>query len=97
MSQDRHQAALEQRKALLMAKAGIDRVQVASALLEFGDQFRPKAVLKSAGGRSGLLATAVLGLGIPLLGRTRLARTLKTISIAMTALRMFKNWRTLGN
>jgi hypothetical protein len=94
MSQDR-QAALEQRKALLMAKAGIDRVQVASALLEVGDQFRPKAVLNSSGGRSGMLATAVLGLGIPLLGRTRLARTLKTLSIAMTALRMFKNWRNL--
>ena len=42
-----------------------------------------------------MLATAVLGLGIPLLGRTRLARTLKTLSIAMTALRMFKNWRNL--
>jgi len=42
-----------------------------------------------------LLTTAVLGLGIPLLGRTRLSRILKTVSIAMTALRMFKNWRTL--
>ncbi len=94
MSQD-HQAALVQRKALLMAKAGIDRVQLATAMHDIGDQLRPKAVLQSAGGRSGLLATAVIGLGIPLLGRTRLSRTLKTVSIAMTALRVFKNWRNL--
>ena len=94
MSQD-HQAALDQRKALLLAKAGIDRVQLATALHEIGDQFRPKAVLQSAGGRSGLLASAVLALGIPLLGRTRLSRTLKNVSIAMTALRLLKNWRNL--
>jgi len=94
MSQD-PQAALAQRKALLLAKAGIDRVQLATALHDIGDQFRPKAVLRSAGGRSGLLATALLGVGIPLLGRTRLSRTLKTVSIAMTALRMLKNWRNL--
>jgi hypothetical protein len=94
MSQDR-ETAVEQRKALLMAKAGIDRVQLASALHELGDQFRPKAVLHSAGGRKGLLASAVLALGIPLLGRTRLARTLKTVSIGMTALRVLKNWRNL--
>ncbi len=94
MSEDR-QAALGQRKALLMAKAGIDRVQLATAMHDIGDQLRPKAVLQSAGGRSGLLATAVIGLGIPLLGRTRLSRTLKTVSIAMTALRVLKNWRNL--
>jgi len=96
MSQDR-EAAVEQRKALLMAKAGIDRVQLASALHELGDQFRPNAVLQSAGGRSGLLASAVLAVGIPLLGKTRLARTLKTASIAMTAIRLFRNWRNLRN
>ena len=96
MSQDR-EAAVEQRKALLMAKAGIDRVQLASALHELGDQFRPKAVLQSAGGRSGLLASAVLAVGIPLLGKTRLARTLKTASIAMTAIRVLRSWRNLRN
>jgi hypothetical protein len=96
MSQDR-EAAFEQRKAMLMAKAGIDRVQLATALLELGDQFRPTAVLQSAGGRSGLLASAVLALGIPLLGKTRLARTLKTASIAMTAIRVLRNWRNLRN
>jgi hypothetical protein len=42
-----------------------------------------------------MLASAVLALGIPLLGRTRLSRTLKTVSIAMTALRLLKNWRNL--
>jgi hypothetical protein len=94
MSRNR-EAAVEQRKALLIAKAGIDRVQLASTLHELGEQFRPTAVLQSAGGRSGLLASAVLALGIPLLGRTRLARTLKTASIAMTALRLFRNWRNL--
>ena len=74
MSQDRPAALREQRKALLMAKAGIDRVQLATALHDVGDQFRPKAVLQGTVGRSGMLATAVLGLGIPLLGRTRLSR-----------------------
>jgi hypothetical protein len=95
MSQDRQAALREQRKALLMAKAGIDRVQLASALHDIGDQVRPKAVLQGAVGRSGMLASAVLALGIPLLGRTRLSRTLKTVSIAMTALRLLKNWRNL--
>ena len=95
MSQDRQAALREQRKALLMAKAGIDRVQLVTALHDIGDQFRPKAVLHGTVGRSGMLASAVLALGIPLLGRTRLSRTLKTISIAMTALRLIKNWRNL--
>ena len=94
MSQD-PQVALAQRKALLLAKAGIDRVQLATALHDIGDQFKPKSVLRSTGARSGLLATALLGVGIPLLGRTKLSRTLKTVSIAMTALRMLKNWRNL--
>jgi len=83
---------LAERKARLIAQSDLQRMQ---ALLAFYAAKRivspPPPAERSTASRS--IATTLIGLALPLVGSGRLRRTLRTLSIAATALRVFRAWR----
>lgn len=85
--------ALERRKALLASRAELERMQLALALHDLRTQVRPAPSARPRGRRPGMVAAAVVGLGVPLLGRARLSRMLKGVSLALSVWRVVRNWR----
>jgi hypothetical protein len=83
---------LAERKARLIAQSDLQRMQ---ALLAFHAARRaispPAPAERSQASRS--IATTQIGLALPLVGGGRLRRLLRTLSIAATALRLFRAWR----
>jgi hypothetical protein len=83
---------LAERKARLIAQSDLQRMQ---ALLAFHAARRavspPAPAERSQASRS--IATTLIGLALPLVGGGRLRRLLRTLSIAATALRLFRAWR----
>jgi hypothetical protein len=89
--------AMAQRKALLSSHASLERAQLTLALHEVRAMVSPRRLLETRGkSRATSMATALVGVGVPLLGRSRLARLLKAGSILVTAWRLTSNWRRAG-
>lgn len=93
MSADRLET-LERRKALLASRAELERMQLALALHDLRTLVRPTpSAARARGRRPGMVAAAVVGLGVPLLGRARLSRMLRGVSLALSVWRVVRNWR----
>lgn len=87
---------LARRKALLVSRAELERLQLALALHDLRDRIRPPVSPRARGKRPGLIAAALVGVGVPLLGRVRLSRMLRHASLALTVLRVVRQWRAPG-
>jgi len=83
---------LAERKAQLVAQSDLQRMQ---ALLAWHAARRimspPPPAARSAASRS--VATTMIGIALPFVGAGRLRSVLRTLSIAATALRIFRAWR----
>jgi len=84
---------IARRKALLVSRAELDRLQIALTAHQLRDALLPPRSERTGTGRVGPIAAALVGVGLPLLGRRRLGRWLRIGSIALTALRVVRNWR----
>lgn len=84
---------LARRKGLLAARAELERMQLAVALHDLRTLVRPTLPQRARGKRAGMIAAAVVGLGVPLLGRARLSRALRGASLALSVWRIARNWR----
>ena len=83
-----------QRKAVLVSRSELERMQIALVIHELRDRVAPAAATRASGRRAGAIAAAVVGVGLPLFGRARLARLLRAGSFALTALRVARHWRS---
>jgi hypothetical protein len=90
---NRDRAALfADRKALLVARAELDRARISLALHDVRAIVAPPpAPDRVEGYRS--KAKWLLGVALPLFGMTRLARWLRIASLGMIAYRAARNWR----
>ena len=86
--------ATAERKALLVARAEFERMQIILQTHELRALILPPRTGRPRGARPGAIAAAVVGIGLPLLGRHRLSRVLKTGSLLLTAWRLTSNWRS---
>jgi hypothetical protein len=84
---------ITRRKALLVSRAELDRLQIALTVHRLRDSLLPPPGARSGTGRAGPIAAALVGVGLPLLGRRRLGHWLRIGSLALTALRVVRNWR----
>jgi hypothetical protein len=83
---------LSERKARLIAQSDLQRMQAMLAWHEAKRIVSPPApAARSQASRS--IATTLIGLALPLVGGGRLRRLLRTLSLAATALRVFRAWR----
>lgn len=86
---------LEQKKALLLARAEYDRLHLELTVHALRDQIALPSSAGSGPSRSAsLLATALVAVGVPLVGRTRLLRWMKLGSIGLTLYRIMRQWRS---
>lgn len=87
-----HRQTFADRKALLMARAELDRSKVSLAILDVRSIVSPESVQeRMAGVRP--TAAVLMNLVAPLLGFPRIARLLRFTSIALLALRIARNWK----
>lgn len=85
---------LEQKKALLLARAEYDRLHLELTARALRERIALPSASGSGPSRSAsLLATAMVALGVPLVGRTRLLRWMKLGSIGLTLYRIVRQWR----
>ena len=80
------------RKALIVAQADLARIELALAWHDLRSAIAPP----SAGERSTSvrrMATILIAIATPLLGRTRFARTLRFVSVGLAALRAIRTLR----
>ncbi len=83
-----------QRKALLVSRSELERLQIALTLHELRERVVPdRAAGDDGASRPARIAAAIVAIGVPLLGRRQLGRVLRGASIAMTAARVVRNWR----
>ena len=85
-------AERSERKALLATRAELDRTLVTLAAYEVRMIVVPPAASRFAGARP--LAAMFVGLGGPFLGMPRLGRWLRVASLALTAMRIARGWRS---
>ncbi len=86
----RHRTA--QRKALLVSRSELERLQIALTVHQLRDRVAPpERDERDGASRPARIAAAVVG--VPLLGRRQLGRVLRGVSFGMTALRVLRNWR----
>lgn len=83
------------RKALLLARAELDRVRIQLALLEIRNVISPPARARQEQERRPV-AAALIAAAVPLLGAGRLARWLRFGRIAIVVLRIARDWRRGG-
>jgi hypothetical protein len=86
---------LEQRKALLVARSELERMQLALTVHQLRERVAPdvRAAGDDGASRPARIAAAIVAIGVPLLGRRQLGRLLRGVSFAMTAARVVRNWR----
>jgi len=83
---------LAERKARLVAQSDLQRMQALLAWHSARHIIAPPAPAeRSKASRS--IAATIISLALPLAGRGRLRRVLRTLSIAATVLRVFRAWR----
>jgi len=86
-------AKLADRKALLVTRAELDRTRISLSVHEIRRILHPPVdPARSAALRPA--AATVVGLAVPLLGMRRFARWVRFASLALTAYRVVRNWRT---
>jgi hypothetical protein len=88
---DADRRALADRKALLAARAELDRSKVTLAILEVKSIVAPEPPQERMA-RVRPTASMIMGLAAPLLGPSRIMRLLRFTSIALMALRIARNW-----
>jgi hypothetical protein len=94
VNSDRTQA-LADRKALLVARADLDRARIALTVQEIRAVVSPRPEpdrLEAYRSK----AKWMLGLAIPLLGRRRLGRLIRVASFALVAYRIAREWHGGG-
>jgi hypothetical protein len=86
---------LVRRKQLLSSRAELERAQLALALHDIRAIVAPprRPAEPKRRGRATAIATAVIGIGLPLLGGQRLARMIKAGSMLVAVWRIAHNWR----
>ena len=98
MSTDDRPTPVAQRKALLVSRSELERLQIAVLVNALRERISPPRLERDRSGKSrpraGTVAAALVGVGLPLLGRKRLSGWLRTGSLAMTAWRVFRQWRS---
>jgi hypothetical protein len=82
-------SSIADRKALLLARAELDRLRVVVAVHEVRSVVAPGG---SLGGRRPL-AAIIVQIAAPLFGMTRLARWMRIASVVMIAIRVARDWR----
>jgi hypothetical protein len=84
--------SLAERKARLVAQSDLQRMQAMLAWHTARSIMSPPA----AGERSGMsrsIATTLIGIALPLIGARKLRGTMRVLTVAATALRLFRAWR----
>ena len=80
------------RKSLLAARAELDRMELSLAVRELQETLLPSGGSQRLALRHPALAWLV-GVAVPLLGAGRLGRIVRTVSIALAAVRILRAWR----
>lgn len=88
---DARLTTLAERKALLVTRANLDRVRVRFAVHEIVAIVSPPRRARRASALRPAAAT-IAGILVPLIGMTRLARWLRVASMAITVVRVVRNW-----
>lgn len=83
---------LAERKAVLVSRSELERMQIALTLHSLRERVAMPAPESGRAARARTVAAAVVGVGLPLLGRHRLARLLRAGSLALTAWRVARSW-----
>ena len=86
-----HLEELAARKALLVSRSRLERMQIALYAGELRDSLRPAGLIGGAVAKPAA-AVALLGTVAPLFGR-RLARWIRVGLIGLTLVRIAQNWR----
>ena len=82
--------AMAERKALLATRAELDRVRFTAAARDVQAFVAPPRGEHGAGRGT---ASLLVGVAAPVLGLPRLARWLRTATMALTVYRMVRRWR----
>ena len=84
-------ATLADRKALLVTRASLDRLRVNVAVHEIlAIVTPPRHIERTSALRH--TAAAIARIVVPIIGMTRFAKWLRVASIAMTVVRVLRNW-----
>jgi hypothetical protein len=84
-------AVLADRKALLVTRANLDRLRVSVAVHEIlAIVTPPRYVERTSSLRP--TAAAIARIVVPIIGMTRFSKWLRVASIAMTVVRVVRNW-----
>jgi hypothetical protein len=86
-----HRREQADRKALLVARAELDRAKVSLAILEVRSIVSPEPGVRISGARPAV--AVAMNLVAPLLGYPRIARLLRFTSMALLVLRIARNWK----
>ncbi len=89
---DARRAALAERKALLAARAGLDRARLALAIHDVKVMVTPPPN-RAQMSRVRPVAAILVGVVAPLLGLSRFGRWLRIASLAAAAFRIARVWR----
>lgn len=81
-----------ERKAFLVLKADLDRLQFRIAVRQVRNIVAPPVPPERAAWAAPVAGTLV-GLALPLVGQQRLTTLMRTLSIALTVYRAIRNWR----
>jgi len=84
--------ALAERKALLVARLQLQRMETTLRVNELRETLRPKRVIGGAISQSAALI-ALINTVAPLLGLRRFARWTRLATLALVAVRIVRNWR----
>lgn len=84
--------ALAERKARLVARSDLQRMQALLAWHSARKIISPPApAQRSAQSRS--IAATLIGIALPLFGPGKMRSALRTLSLVATGLRLFRSWR----
>jgi hypothetical protein len=95
MNRDRAQGRAD-RKALLIARADLDRARIALAVQDLRAVVSPPPLEPDRLDAYRSKAKWVVAFAIPVLGRARLGRWLRAASLGLVAYRLVRAWRSGG-
>ena len=86
-------APVDERKALLVARAELERTQLALLVHEVREIVAPRRAPRPPGRKAAPLAVGIVALGLPLFGRRKLLRLLRAGTLALSAWRFARHWQ----